>query len=236
MLLFLYATVLFFLLLVDRTTRHRATRHLKALVLTRQSRAVRYKRLSFGYYCSAATKNRLACTELLSGSGLLTVRVHAQSDLTLPCYCSAAAKSCSACTELLFDPGLPTERVHTQFELKLPRYSSAATNSRFACTELLSGPGLPIDRAHARFELVLPCYCSSVPAESRFACTELLSGPELPTERVQARFGLKLPRHRSAAAVSRFFWTALLGLLLVLLTLSCSESLWVVLNVTCLTL
>ena len=53
-LLFLYASVLFFLLLVDRTTRHRATRHLEALVLTRQSRAVRFERLYFGYYCSAA--------------------------------------------------------------------------------------------------------------------------------------------------------------------------------------
>ena len=87
------------------------------------------------------------------------------------------------------------------------------------------------------FELELPCYCSSVAAKSRFACTELLSGPGLPTERVHARFGLKLPRHRSAAAaISRFFCTELLGLLLVLLTLSCSESLWVVSNVTCLTL
>ena len=143
--------MLFFLLLVDRTTRHRATRHLEALVLTRQSRAVRFERLSFGYYCSAAAKNCLACTELLFGPGFLTVRVHARSDLTLSCYCSAAAKSRSACTELLFDPGLPTERVHTRFELKLPRYSSAATNSRFACTELLSGPGLPANRAHARF-------------------------------------------------------------------------------------
>ena len=141
MLLFLYAKVPFFLLLVDSTTRHRATRHLEALVLTRQSRAVRFESLSFGYYCSAVVKNRLACTELLSGPGLLTVRVHARSDLTLPCYCSAAAKSRSACTELLFDPGLPTERVHTRFELKLPRY--------FACTELLSGPGLPTDRDHA---------------------------------------------------------------------------------------
>ena len=86
------------------------------------------------------------------------------------------------------------------------------------------------------FELELPCYCSSVAAKSRFACTELLSGPGLPTERVYARFGLKLPRHRSATAISRFFCTELLNLLLVLLTLSCSESLWVVLNVTCLTL
>ena len=149
--LFLYARVLFFLLLVDRTTRYRATRHLEDLVLTRQSRAVRFERMSFGCYCSAAAKNRLACTELLSGPGLLTVRVHARSDLTLPCYCSAAPKSRCACTELLFDPGLPTKWVHTRFQLKLPRYSSAAENSRFACTGLLSGPGLPTDRAHARF-------------------------------------------------------------------------------------
>ena len=48
-LIFLYARVLFFLLLVGRTTRHRATRHLEALVLTRQSRAARFERLSFGY-------------------------------------------------------------------------------------------------------------------------------------------------------------------------------------------
>ena len=143
--------MLFFLLMVDRTTHHRATRHLEALVLTRQSHAVRFDRLSFGYYCSAAAKNRLACTELLSGPGLLTVRVHARSDLTPPCYCCAVGKSRSACTEPLFGPGLPTEWVHTQFELKLPRYSSAAENSRFACTELLPGPGLPTDRAHARF-------------------------------------------------------------------------------------
>ena len=103
--------MLFFLLLVDRKTRHRATRHLEALVLTRQSRAVRFERLYFGY-CSAVAKNRLACTELLSDPGLPTERVHARSDLTLPCYCSAAAKSRSTCTELLFGPGLPTERVH----------------------------------------------------------------------------------------------------------------------------
>ena len=148
-LLSLYARVLFFLLLVGRTTRHRATRHLEALVLTRQSRAVRFEMLSVGYYCSTAAKNRLACTELLSGPGLPTERVHARSDLTLPCYCSAAAKSRSACTELLSGPGLPTERVHTRFELKLPRYSAAAANSRFTCTELLSGPELPTDRAHA---------------------------------------------------------------------------------------
>ena len=82
----------------------------------------------------------------------------------------------------------------------------------------------------------LPCYCSSVSAKSRFACTELLSGPALPTERVHTRFGLKLFRNRSAAAISRFFCTELLGLLLVVLTLTCSESLWLVLNVTCLTL
>ena len=86
------------------------------------------------------------------------------------------------------------------------------------------------------FELELPCYCSSVAAKSRFSCTELLSGPALPSERVHARFELKLPRYRSAAAIFRFFCTELLNLLLVLLTLSCSESLWVVLNVTCLTL
>ena len=86
------------------------------------------------------------------------------------------------------------------------------------------------------FELELPCYCSSAAAKSRFACTELLSGPGLPTERLCVRFGLKLPRHHSAAAISRFSCTELLDLLLVLLTLSCSESLWVVLNVTCLTL
>ena len=151
MLLFLYARVLFFLLLVDRTTRHHATRHLEALVLTRQSRAVRFERLSSGCYCFAAAKNRSACTELLSGSGLPTERVHARSNLALPCYCFAAAKSRSACTALLFGPGLPTERMHTRFELKMPRYSSATANSRFACTELLSGLGLPTDRAHARF-------------------------------------------------------------------------------------
>ena len=145
--------MLFFLLLVDRTTRHRATRQLEALVLTRQSRAVRFERLSSGYCCSAAVKNRLACTELLSGSGLPTERVHARSNFALPCYCSAAAKSRSTCTALLFGPGLPTERVHTLFELKIPRYSSAAANSRFACTELLSGLGLPTDRAHARFRV-----------------------------------------------------------------------------------
>ena len=86
------------------------------------------------------------------------------------------------------------------------------------------------------FELELPCYCSSLAAKCSFVCTELLSGPGLPTERVYARFGLKLPRHRSAAAISRLFCTELLGLLLVLLNLSYSESLWVVLNVTCLTL
>ena len=76
------------------------------------------------------------------------------------------------------------------------------------------------------FELELPCYCSSVAAKSRFACTELLSGRGLPAERVYARFELKLLRYRSATAISRFFCTELLGLLLVLLTLSCSESLW----------
>ena len=231
---FPYAKVLLFLLLVGRTTRHRATRHLEALVLTCQSRAVRFERLCFGYYCSAAAKNR--CSELLSGPGLPTERVHARYDLTLPCYCSATAKNRSACTELLFGPGLLTERVHTRFELKLPRYCSAAANYRFACTELLSGPGLPTDRAHARFELELPCYCSYVAAKSVFSCTELLSGPGLPTERVHARFGSKLPLHRSAAAISRFFCTELLGLLLGLLTLGCSESLWVLLNVMCLTL
>ena len=158
-------------------------------------------------------------------------------ELELPCYCSsAAAKSCFACTELLSGPVLPPERVPARFELKLPRYSSAAANSRFACTELLSGPGLPIDRARAPFELELLCYCSSAAAKSRFACTEMLSCPALPPEQVHARFGLKLPRHRSAAAISCFLCTELLGLLLVLLTLGCSESLWVVLNVTCLTL
>ena len=73
--------------------------------------------------------------------------------------------------------------------------------------------------------LELPCYCSSVAAKSRFACTELLSRPALPTERVHARFGLKLPRHRSAAAISHLLCTGLLRLLLVFLTLSCSESL-----------
>ena len=163
--------------------------------------------------------------------------MHARSDLTLPCYCSAAAKNRSACTETaVFGPGLPTERVHARFELKLPRYSSAASNSRFACTELLSGPGLPTDRAHARFKSELPCYCYFSAAKSRFAYTELLSGPGLPPERVHSRFRLKLPRHRSAATISRFLCTELLGLLLVLSTLGCSESLWVVLNVTYLTL
>ena len=139
--------------------------------------------------------------------------MHARFDLTLPCYCSAAAKNRSACADC-----------------------SAAAISRFVCTKLLYSPELPTNRAHARFELELPCYCSSVAAKSRFACTELPSGPTLPTERVHARFGLKLPRHRSAAAISLFLCTELLGLLLVLLTLSCSEPLWVVLNVTCLTL
>ena len=139
--------------------------------------------------------------------------MHARSDLTLPCYCSAAAKNRSACADC-----------------------SAAANSRFVCTKLLAGPELRTYRAHARFELELPCYYFSVAAKSRFACTELLSGPGLPTERVHAQFGLKLPRHRSAAATSRFFCTELLDLLLILLTLSCSESLWVVLNVTCDTL
>ena len=86
------------------------------------------------------------------------------------------------------------------------------------------------------FELEVPCYCSSVAAKYRFSCTELLSGPGLPTERVHARFGLKLPRHRFAATISRFLCTELLGLLLVLLARRCSESLWVVLNVTCLIL
>ena len=138
----------FFLLLVGRTTRHRATRHLKALVLTHQSRAVRFERLSFGYYCSAAAKNRLASTGLLSGPGLPIERVHSRSDLKLPCYCSAAAKNRPACTELLFGPGLPNERVHTRFELKLSRCSAAA-NSVFSYTELLFGPGLPTGRAHA---------------------------------------------------------------------------------------
>ena len=166
---------LFFLLLVGRTTRHRATRHLEPLVLTRQSRAVRFERLSFGYYCSAAAKNRLACTGLLSGPGLPIEREHVRSYLKLPCYCSAAAKNRPACAELLFGPGLPNERVHTQFELKLSRCSAAA-NSGFACTELLSSLVIPTARAHARFELELPCYCSSAAAKSRFACTELLSG------------------------------------------------------------
>ena len=49
---------------------------------------------------------------------------------------------------------------------------------------------------------------------------------------MHARFGLKLPRHRFATTISRFFCTELLGLLLVLLTLGCSESVWVVSNVT----
>ena len=134
-------------------------------------------------------------------------------DLICHCYCSAAAKNRFACADC-----------------------SAAANSRFVCTKLLSNPELPTNRTYARFELELPCYGSSVSAKSHFACTELLSGPALPTERVHARFGLKRLRQRSAAAISRFFYTELLGLLLVLLTLRCSESLWVVLNVTCLTL
>ena len=192
-----------FLLLIDRTIENRATRHLEALVLTRQPRAVRFERLSSDYYCSAAAKNRLACTELLSGPGLPTERVHARSYLTLPCYCSAAGKSRSACTELLFGPGLPTEWVHTRFELKLPRYSSPAANSRLpalnCCLALSFQPtGLIPDLSYNA------CCCSSVSAKSRFSCTELLSGPGLPTERVHARFGLKLPRHRSAAAISPF--------------------------------
>ena len=151
MLLFLYARVLFFLLLVDRITRHRATRNLEALVLTRQSRAVRFERLSFGYYSSAAAKNRLACTELLSGLGLLTIRVHARSDLTLPCYCSAAAKSRSACTELLFGPGLPTERVHTRFKLKSAPLQFCCCKISFCLHRTAVWPRLPTDRAHARF-------------------------------------------------------------------------------------
>ena len=106
----------FFLLPVGHTTRHRATRHLETLVLTRQSRAVRFKRLFFGHYCSAAAKSRLVCTELLFGPGLPTERVHARSDLKLPCYCSAAANSDFACTELLSGPVLPTDRTHARFE------------------------------------------------------------------------------------------------------------------------
>ena len=139
--------------------------------------------------------------------------MHVRSELTLPCYCSAAAKNRSACADC-----------------------SAAANSRFVCTKLLSSPELPTNRAHVQFELELPCYCSSAAAKSRFSCTELLSGPALPTERVHARFGWKLPRHQTAAGIFRFFCTELLGLLLVFITLSCSESLWVVLNMTCLTL
>ena len=65
---------------------------------------------------------------------------------------------------------------------------------------------------------------------------QLLFGPGFQTERVHARFGLKMPRHRSVAAISSFFCTELLGLLVVLVMLGCPESLWVVLNVTCLTL
>ena len=199
MLIFLYARVLFFLLLVGRTTRHRATRHLEALVLTRQSRAVRFERFSFGYCCSVAERNRLACTGLLSGPGLPIERVHARSDLKLACYCSAVAKNRPACTELLLGPELPNERVHTRFELKMSRCSAAA-NSGFACTELLSGPVIPTAQDHARFELELPCYCSSAAAKSRFACTEVLSGRGLPTERVHAQFELKLSCYCSAAA------------------------------------
>ena len=112
--------MLFFLLLVGRTTRHRATCPLEALVLTRQSRAVWFERLSFGYYRYVAAKSHLACTELLSDPRLPAKRVHARFDFKLPCHCSAAAKNRSACTQLLFGPGLPTERVHTRFELKLP--------------------------------------------------------------------------------------------------------------------
>ena len=52
---------------------------------------------------------RSSCTELMSGPGLPTERLHARSDLKLPCYCSAAAKNRSACTELLFGPGLLTK-------------------------------------------------------------------------------------------------------------------------------
>ena len=81
---FLYARVLFLLLLVGRRTRHRATRYLEALVPTCQSRAVLFERLSVGYYCSTAAKKRLACTKLLSGPGLPTERVHARPDLKLP--------------------------------------------------------------------------------------------------------------------------------------------------------
>ena len=179
-------------------------------------------------YSSAAANSRFACTELLSGPGLPTDWARARFELEFYCYCSfAAAKSRFAYTE--------TERMHAWFELKLPRYSSAVANSRLACTELLSGPRLPTDRARVRFELERPCYCSSAAGKSRFAYTELLSGPGLPPDRVHARFGLKLYRHRSAAAISRFLCTELLGLLLVLLMLGCPESLWVVLNVRCLT-
>ena len=102
-------------------------------------------------------------------------------------------------------------------------------------TSLDSVVAASTERVDAQSDLTLPCYCSAA-AKNHSACTELLSGPVLPTERMYARFELKLPRHRSAATISRFFCTELLDLLLVLLTLGRSESLWVVLSVTCVAL
>ena len=162
--------------------------------------------------------------------------MHVRFDLTLPCYCSAVRKiallALNYCLALGFQPNgyMPDLILHCPASvLLLRRVALPALN---CCLALGFQPtGLvPI------FELELPYYYSSVDAKSRFACINLLFGPGRPTERVYARLGLKLPRHRSAAAISRFFCTELLGLLLVLLTTSCSQSLWVVLNVTCLTL
>ena len=95
--------------------------------------------LTLPCYCSAAAKNRFACSDY-----------------------SAAANSRFVCTKLLSSPELPTDRAHAQFELELPFYcSSVPAKSRFSCTELLSGPVLPTERVHARFGLKLPRHCSA---------------------------------------------------------------------------
>ena len=160
----------------------------------------------------------------------------ARSDLTLPCYCPVAAKNRFACVELLFGPGLLTDRVHTRFELKLPRYSSAAVNSRFTCTELLFGPGRLTNRAHARFELELPCYCSSAAAKYRLGCTATAVWPRASNRTIACPIWVETAPPPFCCCDISFFCTELLGLLLVLLTLGCFKSLWIVLNVTCLTL
>ena len=125
--------------------------------------------LKLSCYCSAAAKNRPACTGLLFGPGLPNERLHTRFELKLS-RCSAAANSGFACTELMSGPGLPTDRAHARFELELPCCCCAAAKSRFSCTELLSGRGLPTERVHARFELKLSCYCSAT-ATNRSACT-----------------------------------------------------------------